>query len=76
MMKAYVQISVDGSQEQEIYEQMKQLEQVEEVHIIYGEWDMLAKLSLESPEALGTFVLNHIRSIPGVRLTSTMIVAK
>lgn len=75
-MLAYVQIALDGAREQNIYETLKSMREIKEVHILFGEWDMIAKLELPSPEALGTFVLNKIRTIPGVRLTSTMIVAK
>jgi len=75
-MLAYVQIALDSAREQNIYETLKSLQHVREVHILFGEWDMIAKLELPSPEALGTFVISNIRTIPGVRLTSTMIVAK
>ncbi|MBI4451680.1 Lrp/AsnC ligand binding domain-containing protein, partial [Candidatus Woesearchaeota archaeon] len=49
---------------------------VKELHVLFGEWDMIVKLELSSPEELGAFVLNNIRPIPGVRMTSTMIVAR
>ena len=52
------------------------MEKVKDVFVLFGEWDLLARLELDSPEELGTFVIENIRTIPGVRLTSTMIVAK
>ncbi|MBW2986496.1 Lrp/AsnC ligand binding domain-containing protein [Candidatus Woesearchaeota archaeon] len=75
-MQAYVQISLDDAKESEIYGSLKQLPEVQEAHILFGEWDVIVKLELSAPEALGTFVMDKIRSLPGVKLTSTMIVAK
>jgi DNA-binding Lrp family transcriptional regulator len=75
-MQAYVQIALDDAKESEIYNALKQLPEVQETHILFGEWDVIVKLELDAPEALGTFVMDKIRSLPGVKLTSTMIVAK
>lgn len=75
-MLAYVQISLDSPRENHLYEEMRQLPHVREVHVLYGEWDMIAKLEVQSPEELAAFVMENIRTLPGVKLTSTMIVAK
>jgi len=75
-MHAYVQIGLDSAKETDIYDALKAMREVREVHILFGEWDIIAKLELPAPEALGTFVMDKIRSLPGVKLTSTMIVAK
>lgn len=75
-MLAYVLIALDSAREQNIYDEIKDMDNIRDVHILFGEWDMVAKLELEDPEALSGYVINNIRAIPGVRLTSTMIVAK
>jgi len=75
-MQAYILINTEKSMEQEIYDNILGLEEISSANIIFGEWDILAKLNIENPEALGTFVLDKIRSIKGVTLTSTLIVAK
>jgi len=53
-----------------------EMPEVKEAHILFGEWDIIALLDMDSPEHLGSFVMEHIRSLPGVKLTSTMIVAR
>ena len=75
-MLAYVQIALDNAKETDIYNQLRGLPEIQEAHILFGEWDLMVKLELPAPEALGTFVMDKIRSIPGVKLTSTMIIAK
>ena len=75
-MYAFVLISLDSAREQDILQELANMKEIKEAHILFGEWDMLAKVELESPEALGTFVMNEIRNVPGVKLTSTLIVAR
>ncbi|MBR9703577.1 Lrp/AsnC family transcriptional regulator, partial [Candidatus Woesearchaeota archaeon] len=50
--------------------------EVVEAHILFGEWDLIAKLQAETPEAAATFVMENIRQLDDVKLTSTLIVAK
>ncbi|MGM5481149.1 MAG: Lrp/AsnC family transcriptional regulator [Nanobdellota archaeon] len=75
-MQAYILINTERGKEQEIYDSILGLEEVSGAHLIFGEWDVIAKVKLESSEALGTFILDHIRPLDGVTLTSTLIVAK
>ena len=74
-MKAFVQVATTGN-EARLYEELKSLPEVKEVHMLFGEWDFLALVEIESAEQLAAFVVNKIRSIPSVRLTSAMICAK
>ena len=62
--------------EQLVLEELQEFSEVKEAHILFGEWDLIAKLDVESPEAAGTFVMEHIRKLEDVKLTSTLIVAK
>ena len=75
-MLAYVQVSLNKRNEQDVYDSLTAMSEVKEAHILFGEWDLIALLEMRSPEHLGSFVMEHIRSLSGVKLTSTMIVAK
>ena len=73
---AYVLISLTTKNAGEILEKILKLKDVEEAKIIFGEWDILIKVKERNTEELSTFVLDKIRSMPEVKLTSTLIVAK
>lgn len=75
-MIAYILISLKHSDEKEIQEKLQRHKEVIDVHILFGEWDLMTKVEVSSPEELGTFVMEKIRSLPDVKLTSTLIVAK
>ena len=74
-MKAFVQVATNGG-EGKVFQELKSLPQVKEVYMLFGEWDFLALIEIENAEALAAFVLDNIRNMQSVRLTSTMICAK
>ncbi|MEM2914470.1 MAG: Lrp/AsnC ligand binding domain-containing protein, partial [Candidatus Bathyarchaeia archaeon] len=47
-----------------------------EASITYGEYDIIAKVSVPELHALEDFLSDQARKVPGVILTSTMIIAQ
>jgi DNA-binding Lrp family transcriptional regulator len=75
-MKAYVLICLKSSNEEHVLQKILKLKTIEEAHILFGEWDIIAEIKAKTPESLAKFVMDKIRSLPEVKLTSTLIVAK
>jgi Lrp/AsnC family transcriptional regulator, leucine-responsive regulatory protein len=75
-MYAYVLVAVDDSNVEDIVEDFRAMKEVEEAHILFGEWDMIIKIKAPEPESVARFVLEKIRNKEEIRLTSTLIVAK
>ena len=69
-MLAYLLIRVLEN-ENGVMEDLKVMDEVKEVHVLFGEWDLLVKLKMPNPEMVGTFVMENIRSIKAIKLTST-----
>jgi len=74
MLTAYILVMADSGAEKEVIEELQDLDEVEEADIIYGEWDIITKLKIPDVSGLGDFILQNIRSIKGVKKTSTLIV--
>ena len=74
-MKSFVLISLNQCDEQQVLDELKEIEEVKQAYILFGEWDILAEIELDDPERLGTFVMEKIRSREDVKLTSSLIVA-
>jgi len=53
---------------------LTEIEGVEEVHLIAGEFDILAKVRAKTLRELGEKVINKIRSFPGVEGTYSHVV--
>ncbi len=50
------------------------MKNVEEVHIIAGEWDLLVKVRGSTVEDIGNFVVDELRNVEGVEKTLTNVV--
>ncbi|MFQ5475037.1 MAG: Lrp/AsnC ligand binding domain-containing protein [Candidatus Nanoarchaeia archaeon] len=76
-MRGFVLVSLDEAvDERKVLDSLVELEEVAEAHLVFGEWDILLKAECMSPALFSAFVLDKIRSIPEVKMTSTMIIAR
>ncbi len=73
MVLAYILIVAEAGSEKEISEALSETPGVEEVDVIYGEYDLIAKIKVGEISALGDFVIERVRPIKGVKRTSTLI---
>lgn len=57
-----------------VAEEIGKFTEVQEVHIITGDWDLLIKLRTENVDAVGKFVVDKLRLIKGLEKTLTCMV--
>ena len=57
-----------------VAEEIAKFAQVQEVHIITGDWDLLVKIRAENVDAVGKFVVDKLRLIDGLEKTLTCMV--
>jgi anthranilate phosphoribosyltransferase len=76
MVQAYVLFKVSSGAEREVCEKITGFDEVLDVGIIYGEYDLIAKVSMSNMEALEEFMSEKMRKVPNVLLTSTMLLAR
>ena len=60
--------------QRDVAEEIAKFPEVQEVHIITGDWDLLVKLRAESVDAVGKFVVDKLRLISGLEKTLTCMV--
>ena len=73
MVTAYVLISCDLGFDVEIIDEIKQLEEVKEVHGIFGAYDIIVKLESDDVENLKDIITWKIRKLNRVRSTLTLM---
>lgn len=76
MASAYVLINTEIGGEESVIDQLKALDVVEEVSVVYGVYDIVAKITSESMESLKEVITTKIRHLSKVRSTMTMIAAE
>ena len=75
MVKAYVLIAIEGVDANKVAHALTSLEEVENVHLIYGEYDLIAQVKGKNLIDLKELALSKIGKVKGVIKTSTLIVA-
>jgi DNA-binding Lrp family transcriptional regulator len=76
VIQAYVLFKVSSGTERKTCEKLVDFGEVLVAGIIYGEYDVIAKISVPDMKTLEAFLSERIRKVPSVILTSTMIVAR
>ena len=76
MILGFVLIKVMPGKERYVYDKLKDLKEVNELHPLFGEYDLIAKITAKDLEELSDIVVNKIRAIDGVVETKTLTGAK
>ncbi len=62
---------VNNVSQQDVARSIAKLENVAEVHVVAGQWDIILKARGSSLQEIGELVVNQLRQIPGVGQTVT-----
>ena len=76
MVVAYVLITTATGKEGYVLEQMRKLPGLSEVHQLFGQFDLIARIETKDYDVLCDDVLGKIRTIPGITSTRTLISAR
>jgi len=60
--------------QREVAKRVARFPEVQEVHIITGDWDFLIKVKDRDVNAVGRFVIDKLRTVPGISKTLTIMV--
>ena len=75
MEKAFVLIHTETGKENDVLKELKKIEGVEEAFIVYGGYDIVAKLVAKNIEKLKEIVYSgRLKKIDGIFSTRTLIV--
>jgi len=72
MAVGFVLISTAPAKEHEVYDVLLTVKEVVELHPLFGEYDLIAKIEADDFNLLGKVVIDNIRGIPGVIDTKTL----
>ena len=75
-MLAFVQIATDSENPEGLTEKLRSYPEIRDIYMLFGKWDVVAIAEVDDADKLGTFVIEKIRKIEGVRDTATQIVAR
>jgi len=76
MPLSFVLINAEIGSEDEVLKELKKLANVKECYVVYGVYDIVAKVEAETMDKLKEVVTWKIRRLDKVRSTLTMIVVE
>jgi DNA-binding Lrp family transcriptional regulator len=72
MAVGFVLVSAKPMEEHAVYNALLRVEEIIEVHPLFGEYDLILKIDVSSVEEVGEIVVNRVRTIEGVLDTKTL----
>jgi DNA-binding Lrp family transcriptional regulator len=72
MAIGFVMISTEPAKEHDVYTELLKVKQIIELHPLFGEYDLIAKVEAEDFDKLGQIVVDKIRTVNGVLDTKTL----
>ena len=72
---AYILIITKYGQKKTVSNQLLKFQEIEDIHEIYGEYDIIIKISAPDMKKLEAFIQNNIRTIKDIQGTQTLIVS-
>ena len=69
-------INADLGTEEDLVKELKKIPNVTEVHVVYGVYDIIAKVEADTMEKVKETITWNIRRLEKVRSTLTMIVVE
>ena len=73
---AYVLFKVASGTEIEVAKKLIEFEEVMHADVVFGEYDVIARMTTTDIEKLQDFVSDKVRTVTNVLVTSTMIISK
>jgi len=76
MAVGFALLSISPLNEKKVYDSLRNLPEITELHPLFGEYDILIKIECSDIDKIGEIVISKIRSINGVMDTKTLIGTK
>ena len=76
MPAAFVLINAEIGSEDEVLKELRGMEHIKEAYVVYGVYDIVAKVESETMDKLKEIVTWKVRRLNKVRSTLTMIVVE
>ncbi|MFC7019345.1 MULTISPECIES: Lrp/AsnC family transcriptional regulator [Haloarcula] len=73
MVTAYVMVKAHTGDADRLRDEIEAIDGVGEAHIVAGDVDLIAKVSVDTPAAVKDVAATHIQDIQGVENTQTYI---
>ena len=72
MAVGYVLLNVTPGVERDVYLRLKEMDNIADVTVLFGDYDLIVKLIADDLASIATSVVESIRQIPGILDSKTL----
>ena len=72
MVIGFVLMHVSPLHEYEVFNKLSKVPEVVELHPLFGEYDLIAKIEAEDYESIGEIIIHKIKTVEGIMDTKTL----
>jgi DNA-binding Lrp family transcriptional regulator len=76
MAIGFILITTEPGKEQDVFSQLDSIQYVTNHWMLFGEYDIIARIQADDESMLTTTIVEKIRPIPGIQDTKTLIGAE
>ncbi len=76
MITCFILINVEAKKEDKTYEVLADMDEVEGIREVFGQYDIIARIEAKDLKELRKVIIDKIRSAPGVISTTTLIISE
>jgi len=73
MVTAFIFATTKTGKEKEVLETLTKLNEVQEAHNVYGDYDLVLRTETADLDKLNEFLIDKLRAVPNIAMTTTMI---
>ncbi|HXT00829.1 MAG TPA: Lrp/AsnC ligand binding domain-containing protein [Elusimicrobiota bacterium] len=72
-MKTFVLCKLTPGKEQKSVSEIRAIEGVTEVYMVFGGWDMILSAEADTMDKLSNMIVSRVRAVDGVAATETLV---
>ena len=76
MITCFILINVVSNKEDEVYNALAKVPEIEGIREVFGQYDMIARIEAKNLKTMRKLVIDKIRNVPGVIATTTLITSE
>ncbi len=76
MLTCFVLINVNAKMEDDVYNGLAAIKEVEGIREVFGQYDIICRVEGKDLKAIRKTIINDIRNVPGITATTSLMTAE
>ena len=76
MLTCFILIRVEAKKEDEVYDNLANVKEIEGIREVFGEYDMICRMEARNLKEMRSLIIQKVRSVPGIISTTTLITSE